>query len=118
MPSRNWKLRIQDILDSIDAIRQGTQNITFEDFANNRTIIKSILYDFIIIGEAARNVPPEIQSRYPDIPWSLMIGMRNVSTHEYFQVTLERIWATIQEDLLILVPQLQELLEIEGISST
>lgn len=27
---------------------------------------------------------PEIQSRYPDIPWRLMRDMRNVVFHEYF----------------------------------
>ncbi|MGK7934097.1 MAG: DUF86 domain-containing protein [Microcystaceae cyanobacterium] len=40
--------------------------------------------------------------------------MRNVATHEYFQLNLARIWATIQEDLPILVPQLQEILERES----
>ncbi|TRU82658.1 MAG: DUF86 domain-containing protein, partial [Microcystis novacekii Mn_MB_F_20050700_S1] len=53
------------------------------------------------------------QSRYALIPWRLMAGMRNVATHEYFQVNLSRVWATIQEDLQILVPQLQEVLESE-----
>nr|WP_287717404.1 MULTISPECIES: HepT-like ribonuclease domain-containing protein [unclassified Microcystis] len=40
------------------------------------------------MGEATRNIPKEIQSRYPLIPWRLMAGMRNVATHEYFQVNL------------------------------
>ncbi|TRU92147.1 MAG: DUF86 domain-containing protein, partial [Microcystis novacekii Mn_MB_F_20050700_S1D] len=53
------------------------------------------------------------QSRYALIPWRLMAGMRNVATHEYFQVNLSRVWATIQEDLPTLVPQLQEVLESE-----
>ena len=86
MPSREWKLRIQDILDSISEINQRTQDMTFEDFTENQTISKSILYDFIVIGEAARSIPPEIQSLYPDIPWRLMIAMRNVASHEYFQL--------------------------------
>jgi uncharacterized protein with HEPN domain len=40
-----------------------------------------------------------------------MKGMRNVATHEYFQMDLRRVWATIQEDLPLLVPQLQNILE-------
>jgi uncharacterized protein with HEPN domain len=78
VPSRNWPLRIQDIVDSI-------------------------------------NIPPEIQSRYPLIPWRLMGGMRNVVTHEYFQVDLSRVWETINNDLPSLVPQLREILD-RGIS--
>jgi uncharacterized protein with HEPN domain len=87
--------------------------MTFGEFAKNQTTVKGVLYDFIIIGEVTRNVPKEIQSCYPLIPWRLMGGMRNVATHEYFQVNLSRVWATIQEDLPTLVPQLQEVLESE-----
>lgn len=105
MPSRKWKLRIQDILESIAQINARVKEITFDDFTENQTMVKSVLYDFIIIGEATRNIPPEIQSRYPQIPWRLMAGMRNVATHEYFQVDLSRVWETIQDDLPTLVPQ-------------
>ncbi|MEA5534912.1 DUF86 domain-containing protein [Crocosphaera sp. XPORK-15E] len=114
MPSRKWQLRIQDILESISEIDRRTKEIRFEDFINNEIMVKSVLYDFIIIGEATRNIPPEIQSRYPLIPWRLMVGMRNVATHEYFQVNLSRVWATIKEDLPALVPQLQKILENES----
>jgi uncharacterized protein with HEPN domain len=113
VPSRNWQLRIQDIILSIHAIEQSTKGLTFEEFAKNQMIVKAVLYDFVVIGEATRNVPNEMQSRYPLIPWRLMGGMRNVVTHEYFQVDLNRVWETIQNDLPTLVPQIQEVLERE-----
>ncbi|MDJ0731885.1 MAG: DUF86 domain-containing protein [Crocosphaera sp.] len=114
MPSREWLLSIQDILDSISEINERTQEMTFEAFIENQTIVKSVLYDLIIIGEATRNVPSEIKSRYPHIPWGLMAGMRNIAAHEYFQVNLSRVWETIEEDLPVLIPQLQELLDNEN----
>lgn len=114
MPSREWPLRIQDILNSISEINQRTQVMTFEEFIKNQTIVKSVLYDLIIIGEATRNVPQEIQSKYPHIPWRLMAGMRNIAAHEYFRVDVNRVWSTIEEDLPLLVPQLQELLDQEN----
>lgn len=55
VPSRDWQLRIQDILQSIAEILQRTEGMEVEDFMANRTIIKAVLYDFGIIGEAARN---------------------------------------------------------------
>jgi uncharacterized protein with HEPN domain len=57
MPSRDWRLRLQDILESIAEIEQRTQGMMFEEFAKNQTTVKAVLYDFIIIGEASRNVP-------------------------------------------------------------
>ncbi|EDX71762.1 conserved hypothetical protein [Coleofasciculus chthonoplastes PCC 7420] len=88
MSSRRWQLRVQDILQAISSIQQRTAGITFEEFSTDEMLFDSILYKFVVIGEAARNVPPDIQNRTPDIPWRLMTDMRNVITHEYFQVKL------------------------------
>jgi uncharacterized protein with HEPN domain len=99
VPSRDWRLRLQDILQSITGIEQRIANITFEEFQSKETIVKAVLYDFVVIGEATRTIPDEIQNLYPDIPWRLMAGMLNVVTHEYFQIDLARIWETIQDDL-------------------
>jgi uncharacterized protein with HEPN domain len=92
VPSRDWRFRIQDIVLSISEIKQRTRGVTFEEFTKNQTLVKAVLYDFVVIGEATRNVPNDIQLRYPLIPWRLMGGMRNVVTHEYFQVDLSRVW--------------------------
>lgn len=43
-----------------------------------------------------------------------MAGMRNVVTHEYFQIDLARVWETLQDDLPRLVSQLQDVLECEA----
>ena len=85
MPSREWILRIQDILAAAMQNVERTQNMSFEEFASADSLfVKGLLYNFIIMGEAAINVPGEIQTRYPDIPWRSMSDMRNVMAHEYF----------------------------------
>ncbi len=35
--------------------------MSFEEFSQNETILKAVLYDLIIIGEAATNIPVEGQ---------------------------------------------------------
>ena len=104
MPFRDWQLRLQDIVESIDAILQRTADMEFEDCMANRTIVKANLYDFGIMGEAARNIPTEIRLRYPQIPWRLMGDMRNIIFHEYFQVELVIIWRTIQHNNTCIFP--------------
>jgi uncharacterized protein with HEPN domain len=42
VPSREWSLRIQDILTSVTEILQRTEGITLEDFQQNQTIQKAI----------------------------------------------------------------------------
>lgn len=116
MSSRDWKLRIKDIQHSLQAIQQRTANLSRQQFRNDETIIKAVLYDFLIIGEAARVIPKEIQSQYPQIPWRLMIDMRNVVSHEYFQVQIDMVWRSLTEDLPQLNQQIITLMKQEGIS--
>jgi uncharacterized protein with HEPN domain len=112
--SREWRLRIQDILSSIISIQERIDHLDESDFAADETLIKAVCFDFIIIGEATRHIPSTIRSRYCEIPWQFMASMRNVMAHEYFQIDLERVWRTIHDDLPSLVPQLQNLLDRES----
>ncbi len=75
MPFRDWQLRLQDIIESIDEILEWTANMTFEDFSSNRVTLKAVLYNLGIIGEASRNIPSEVQLRYSQIPWRLIVQL-------------------------------------------
>lgn len=109
MSSRSASARIQDILDAIHSIQSRTANLSFDEFSRNETLVKAVLYDLIIIGEAAINIPPDVQALAPDLPWRLMSDMRNIMAHEYFQVSLRVTWSTIQNNLPPLVKALREL---------
>jgi len=52
-----------------------------------------------IIGEAAKNVSPQLQKIYPDIPWKSAAGMRDKLMHHYFGVDYEAVYETIRVDL-------------------
>ncbi len=109
MPSRDWQLRVRDILNAIASIQRRTAGMSFEEFAENETVAKAVLYDFVIIGEAAANIPAEIRTKYPEIPWQLMSDMRNVIAHEYFQVNLRIVWNTVRRNLPPLITLLENL---------
>lgn len=113
MSSRAWQFRVRDIINAVSSIEQRTAKMTYEEFAVDETVVKSVLYDFIVIGEASRNIPDEIQSRYAQILWRLSRDMRNIVAHEYFQVNLLLTWRTIKNNLSPLKLQLLDLLENE-----
>jgi len=108
---REWKLRIEDILEAIDQIAQFTQGMTFEAFCADAKTVKASLYNIAVIGEAARHVPPEVIEKYQRIPWKEMRDIRNVVIHEYFGVDLDILWETICHELPPLLPMLREILE-------
>jgi len=45
-----------------------------------------------IIGEAANRVPKDVQAKFPQIPWSAIIGMRNILVHAYDSVDPAKLW--------------------------
>ncbi|MBD3267419.1 DUF86 domain-containing protein [bacterium] len=69
------------------------------DLYNDEKLQLSLTHLLQTIGEAARNVPYELQLNYPGIKWKEVIGMRNKIVHDYIHVDIDVIWSTIQHDL-------------------
>ena len=107
--NREWKMRIDDILESIRKINSFTKDHAFQTFISDEKSIDAVIRNFEVIGEAASNVPEEIKAKFPSIPWEEMKGMRNILIHEYFGVSLSTIWKTIETDLPSLLAALREI---------
>ena len=110
MSPRGWQDRIRDILDAIAEIQKFTNGMNYEVFREDDKSIRAVEMNFIIIGEAANQIPEEIEEKYTTIPWSLMRAMRNRIVHVYFKVDEKLMWDTIQNDLPPLIPELEKLL--------
>ena len=65
--------------------------------------------------EAVKKLPVEIKSKYPEIPWREIAGMRDKMAHEYFGVDLKIVWQTIEEDLPSFQSSIKKLIDEEGI---
>lgn len=109
---RNWKMRVEDILGSIEKIKDYTRGMTCEQFSEDAKTVDAVIRNLEIIGEAAGNIPLEIQQQYPDLAWLEMRGIRNIMAHEYFGVSLPIIWHAIERDLPPLKEGLSKLLNI------
>ena len=110
MSPRDWRDRIRDILEAIAEIQKFTRDTDYETFKADDKSIRAVEMNFIIIGEAANQIPEEIEEKYTTIPWSLMRAMRNRIVHVYFKVDEKLMWDTIQNDLPPLIPELEKLL--------
>jgi uncharacterized protein with HEPN domain len=110
MSPRDWRDRVRDILDAIFEIQRFVNGMDYETFKNDDKSIRAVEMNFIIIGEAANQIPEEIEEEYSSIPWGLMRAMRNRIVHVYFRVDEKLMWDTIQNDLPPLIPDLENLL--------
>jgi len=106
--TRDMRLYIEDILNSITKIQQYTQTIDEQDFLDNTQIQDAVLRRLEIIGEAAKNIPNDFRNKYPRIPWKNIAGLRDILIHEYFGVNLRRAWKVAKEDILDLKQELSK----------
>ena len=97
--SRIYLDYIQDILDSIRDIESFIKGLTFEDFKKDRKTVNAVVRSIEVIGEASKNIPTEIKTRYPGVPWKKMAGMRDKLIHEYFGIDVEILWKVSHEEI-------------------
>lgn len=101
---------LQHLNDSITEILNYLNNSSFEIFSENTWDQAAIMRYLEIIGEAANNLDKDFQQQYPEIPWKLIIGLRNIVIHDYMDVDLNVIWQIITQDLKPLQKQILKLL--------
>ncbi|ATU08217.1 HepT-like ribonuclease domain-containing protein [Methanohalophilus portucalensis] len=97
---REYRLFLTDIVEAIDEIEDFTSGMDFTDFLNDRKTQKAVVKNIEIIGEAAKNVPDEIKASYPDIPWRVIVGMRDRLAHGYFGIDYLIVWDVVGNRLI------------------
>ena len=107
-------VRLQHILDAINEIESYLINVEFSDFMAASMMRYACIKQMEIIGEASSHISDETKSRFSDIEWSQIIGMRNVFVHEYFGVDSYLVWEIIKDDLPDLKLKVIEILEKIG----
>jgi len=101
--------RLIDIRDAAQAARRFAKGRKAEDVATDELLAAALIQQLTVIGEAAGRVSLERQAELPELPWREMIGMRNLVTHDYWQVDPTIMWRTVTRDLRKLLKQLDAL---------
>ena len=107
---REPKERLRDILDAIAAIERhrGRDKAAFE---RDELLQVWFLRHLQIIGEAARALPEDVRALVPEIPWSEIIGMRNILVHGYFDIDTDIVWDAATRDVPAIKPAVERLLK-------
>lgn len=72
--------------------------------------LDAVLYEIVILGEAARRLSNQIREAHPDVPWREIIGLRSIVTHGYDQIDDSEIWQVVESDLPKLIARPQTIL--------
>ena len=105
--NRDYKLFIQDIIDSINIIQKYVQGINEDQFKKDLKLQDAVIRRLEIIGEATKNIPRSVKEINKEIPWSKISNYRDFIIHSYFGASLQRIWEVAIKDM----PKLKESLQ-------
>ena len=94
MSHRDWRLRIQDMIEALREIELFLKSKTLEEFEQDRLTYLAVIKSFEIVGEAAHHVHDSNKQKYTEIPWRTIKDFRNRSSHGYFDVDHEVVWRT------------------------
>jgi uncharacterized protein with HEPN domain len=105
--------RLEDVLEAIDHIQERTK-AGREAFDSEPLVQVWVVHHLEIIGEACRGLSTELKGRHPEVPWSAIVGMRNILVHDYFGINLDEVWSAVERDLPTLHEQIVAVLASEG----
>lgn len=108
---RDDTVYLRHILDAITQVQEYVAGLSQEEFSARRMVHDAVIRQIEIIGEATKNLDPQVLEAYPDVPWKQMAGMRDKLIHQYFGVDLEAVWDVAVEDIPTLKDQVASILQ-------
>ncbi|MGA2616586.1 MAG: HepT-like ribonuclease domain-containing protein [Thermoguttaceae bacterium] len=100
------------VVDIVLACRRVQRFVAQADearFAGNEEKHWAVVSQLVLIGEAVRRLSETFRAAHPNIPWSLIAGMRNRLTHEYDKINWALVWRTATVEVGRLLAELEPL---------
>lgn len=76
--------RLHHIDECIDNVMAFLKDKTFEEMEADKMCLHAVVYNIMIIGEAANMLTKEFREEHPEVPWRSITDMRNVLVHGYY----------------------------------
>jgi uncharacterized protein with HEPN domain len=109
LSERAWRLYVGDMLQFAQRVMTYTDGMDQDRFVASALTYDATLRNLELIGEAASNVPVDVQATMPQIPWRQIIATRNRLIHGYLGLDNDTLWSIIQTDVPALIVELEKL---------
>ena len=100
--------RLRHIVDSIAHIEDFLRGRSLEQMECDVMRYHAVVYNIMIIGEAANMLTKEFRDNHREIPWRQIVDMRNVLVHGYYNTSSLFVWETYTNDLPSLKIQVEK----------
>jgi uncharacterized protein with HEPN domain len=100
--------RLRHIDECIEHINDFLKGKSFEDMRADIMCFHAVVYNIMIIGEAANLLTKEFREKHPNVPWRDIVDIRNVLVHGYITTNASLVWDTCTNDLPSLKTEITE----------
>jgi len=107
--AREWRFYLDDMIGFAEKVLTYTEGFDQQRFIDSGLNYDATVRNLELIGEAATHIPDTVRQSNPQIPWRMIIAMRNRLIHGYLGIDNDTLWSIIQTDIPALLPLLQHL---------
>ncbi len=100
---------VNDILESIEHVRDYSSKLSIDEFLSDPMRVEACLYNVRIIGKAVLALPEDVKTSNPEIPWILLEETKHKLIRDYSGTDIQLLWNFIKFELPSLVKKLQKL---------
>jgi len=102
-----------DIYACCKNVIEFTRGIRYYQYSKDKMRKSAVERQLEIVGEASNRLSKSTQSELNHIPWSEIIGLRNMIAHEYDEVKHEKIWRISKKHIPALLRDLKKIKELK-----
>lgn len=99
VPIREWRFYAEDMVAFCDKVLAYSKGVDQAQFASESMRYDATLRNLELIGEAATHVPVEVRAAAGDVPWRMVIALRNRLIHGYLGVDDDTVWSIVRDDV-------------------
>lgn len=101
------EIRLRHLREAVETALRFVAGRSRQDLDDDEMLRLALTKLVEIVGEAAKQVSPEGQAVFPNVPWSAAARMRDRLVHHYFDIDLDILWITITRDLPTLLAAIE-----------
>jgi uncharacterized protein with HEPN domain len=100
------------MVQACDDIAAAIAGISVEAFIADKLRHKAVIRDLEILGEAGSQLPQEVRTLAPAVPWRRIVDMRNKLIHGYSGLDLGIVHRAPTVEVPLLLPELRRMLGV------
>lgn len=105
---KNDEYYVAKMLKDLRFIAKHMEGVKLEMLEENELLLNAMLFGLIQVQENSKKLTDEYKMSHANIPWMDIAGLRNRIVHDYGNVDLHVVYATLTEDIPWLITEIEK----------